>query len=736
MSVQDPWIQIEPRGPVAHTPNAAGRWHPLSEHNLGVTTRAEQFAAAFGAGPAARAAGLLHDLGKYSPEFQKYLRDCARADRGQGPRPARGSAPHKQAGAAAAARLAGPLVLAILGHHGQIPGLGDAKAALAGVSAEVLAALQRAAAADCPETTALPAARECVEALARTSRETELLTRMVYSCLVDADALDTEAHFDSTLVAERRRSLPRPEELRDLLRADQEALSGRANPSPLNRLRAEVYDACREAAALSPGVFRLTVPTGGGKTRSSLAFALEHACRHGLNRVIYALPYTSIVDQTAQVFEGVFGPGIVLEHHSALEADSAGDDLWRRLASQNWDAPLIVTTTVQFFESLFGNRPGRSRKVHRLARSVIVLDEVQALPPVLLQPLIDGLRLLCERYGTTVLLCTATQPTLDRQALAAFGFDDAREIAPDPPRLFAALRRVEYDLSPLADPEGWDWVRAADCMRATPSCLAVLNTRKDALALLDALEDEQALHLSTFLCGRHRRDTLDEIRRRLKAGEPCRVVSTQVVECGCDLDFARVLRAEGPLDRIVQAAGRCNREGTQPAPGQVMVFRPRDGGAPRGPYRVAMDVARRILRGAPDLHDPGVYEEYFRQVFAQVDTDARKVQRSRAALDFPAVAKAVRLIEDDTVGVLVPYDRAIAEYDAVLGEARGRRRMTAELWRRAQPLLVSLRAREHARLAGEGLAEEVVPGLWRWRGGYDTIRGLTALAIEPSELVV
>ncbi|MGV3724900.1 MAG: CRISPR-associated helicase Cas3' [Actinomycetota bacterium] len=723
----------------AHTPNDAGEWHDLAAHLRAVADGARDAASRFGAGELAFWAGLLHDLGKYTPEFQKYLDDCHRAAQADRPPPRPGTAPHKQHGAAVAVhRNLGLLAVPLLGHHGGLPSRASAQAEIKAWPAAALASLQSTAGADCRVLDAIPDLQNLIRSLCSGPLETELLVRMVFSCLVDADALDTERHFDGVSAERRSRPMPTLTELRDQLAAGQRALQEQAAQSPVNQVRAEVYAACVETARLSPGVFKLTVPTGGGKTRSSLAFALEHAVRHGLERVIYAIPYTSIVDQTAEVFESLFGADAVLEHHSALEPDEDRPDreLWRRLACQNWDAPLIVTTTVQLFESLFGNRPGRSRKVHRLAKAVIVLDEAQTLPPELLTTLVDGLRLLCERYGSTVVLCTATQPALGRETLAGVGFENMREIAPDPPRLFAHLKRVAYDLAPLAEPD-WTWERAAEEMRGAHSCLAILNTRKDAVALFTALNDPDALFLSTDLCGRHRRHALAEIRRRLKANEPCRVVSTQLVEAGVDLDFPRVLRAVGPLDRIVQAAGRCNREGRwAAAESRVTVFMPSAGSSPRGSYRVAMDSARRLLKLGEDLHAPEIFERYFQDVYGKVDLDPDKIQRCRERFDFPEVARLLRLIDDDTSPVLVPYGAAEAEIQALLDDVRRAPRITRELWRRAQPFLVTLRQTAFERFQNEGLIEMVALDLPRWRGHYDDRLGLRSLGFDPLELIV
>lgn len=726
---------------VGHSPDSNGVWQSLRHHTLQVATLAAGFAESFGCRELAWWAGLAHDLGKYSPEFQQYLRDCSDAKRLGHTPPKPGSAPHKQAGAQwAEPELGAIFALAILGHHGQVPSRAEAKAALKTVTPDALEVILERARLDCPELFEdIRPIRELQKRLCPDPISAEFLARMIYSCLVDADSLDTENHFNPRDFQLRQSPFPSLTEMRDRLRAAQDSLIRSAPKSELNDVRREVYEACVSAARLEPGVFRLTVPTGGGKTRSSLAFALEHAVTHGLSRVIYAIPYTSIVDQTAAVFEGILGADAILEHHSALDpADrDAEEDYERRLICQNWDAPLVLTTTVQLFESLFGNRPGKCRKVHRLSRAVIVLDEVQALPPKLLSPIVDALRRLAESYGATVLLCTATQPALDTSVLKRVGLTNVREIAPEPARLFQSLRRVTYDLSPLARP--WSWEDVADALREAESGMVVLNTRKDAMAVLDALDDPDALHLSTLLCGRHRREVLDEVRRRLRMGLPCRLVATQVVECGCDLDFPLVLRALGPLDRVVQAAGRCNREGLRDADSsRVALFQPAEGSAPRGSYQVALTAAERMLRAGPDLHDPELYDRYFREVFRADDTDAGKVQDARRRFAFPEVSDAMRLITDDTQPVLVRYRPADSDVTELLERVRTARRVSRSQWRELQPFLVSIRRRDFQRYQRDHMAIEVIPGsgLWEWLGGYDSVRGIQEVERDPADLIL
>jgi CRISPR-associated endonuclease/helicase Cas3 len=472
-------------------------------------------------------------------------------------------------------------------------------------------------------------------------------------------------------------------------------------------------------------MFRLTVPTGGGKTLSAMGFALRHALVHDLRRVIVAVPYTSITEQTAGVYRAAFGHDrAVLEHHSALDPEAVDeqtiDGLWARLAAENWDAPIVVTTTVQLFESLFARSTSKCRKLHRLAGSVIVLDEAQALPSHLLATILDGLRALVASYRVTVVLCTATQPALD-DAPGFKGLAGVREIAPDPPRLFAGLRRVDYELP--QENEAWPWRRAAEEMRPERQALAITNTIADALALFDALDDPESFSLSTLLCGAHRRQVLGEVRRRLRAREACHVVSTQVVEAGVDVDFPLVLRAVGPLDRIVQAAGRCNREGRLRS-GRVVVFRPAEGGVPSGPYKTGTQLSETILgESGADLHDPALYEEYFRRLFGLVNLDEQRIQDLRRSLRYEEVANRFRMIQDDMVDVVVEYDKRAAR---LLDSVRSEKHTSRQTFRALQPYMVSVRSSQLKKYQQRGLIEEVKPGLLRWLGEYDDRRGLVA----------
>ena len=719
-----------PRNPIAHTPNNGGDYHDLAEHLTEVANLAREFAGKFDAAEYGDAAGQWHDLGKYHPEFQQYLFDAHAGKR-------RRSIDHKAAGVTVAAEycqfLAGPLQ----GHHGGLRNVSELKGWLRemGERGRVPLALDlaREALGRFEPDSSLPLPESIT-----TRHQVEFLVRMLFSALVDADFLDTEAHFQGEQ-ARRRGGYPAIGTLWDELQRDQERLTGQSD-DPVNSVRHRVYKDCLVAAEQPPGFFRLTVPTGGGKTRSGLAFALRHAEMYDLDRVIVAVPYLSITDQTAATYREIFSdPRSVLEHHSGAEWQSAGEEgspeeTWARLAAENWDAPLIVTTTVQLFESLFARSTSRCRKLHNIARSVIILDEAQTLPETLLTPTLDVLSELVRAYSATVVLSTATQPAFDQRE-GFGGLPDLREIVTDPESHFAALRRVEYEWDD--DPKSWDEI--ADLMREQRQAMTIVNTRADALELMEALSDDDPLHLSTLLCGAHRRDVLDEVKRRLDANEPCLLVATQVVEAGVDIDFPFVLRALGPLDRIVQAAGRCNREGKLER-GRVIIFRTEEGRTPPGAYSTGTGVAEMLLAETGiNLHAPELYQRYFKGLYQRVNLDNKQIQDQRQHYNFEEVARRYRYIADDGLPVVVPYERTLPDgtvLDRALGDLQDKRGNPRDLWRKLQPFLLNIRRWDLEQLERQALVVPVTESLYRWTGKYDKDLGIGRRLPNPESLVV
>jgi len=714
----------------AHTPNPQGQWHLLTDHLRQTAERARAFAERFGAGEWAYYAGLCHDVGKFHPKFQQYLQKAAVGQ-------AAPKHPHAIYGAKLIESANNLLAFPIAGHHSGMPDASDLKARLQ--NCQDLSSILQVAQAQLPELTSLLNSK--LQLPTRFPEQDrlawEMLTRMLFSCLVDADFLDTEQHFDPER-ASRRGQNPTLHDLWQRFEANQNALLERAEPSPVNCARRAIYDSCLRAAKKPPGLYRLTAPTGGGKTRAALGFALKHALTHGLERIIVALPYTSIIDQTAQVYREILGDEAVLEHHSNLLLDDTDDETFMRhkLLSENWDAPLIVTTFVQLFESLFSNRPSACRKVHRLARSVIVLDEAQTLPTHLLRPTTHALQQLVDYFGTTVVVCTATQP-----ALEPLGFcNPPAEIVKTPHLWFDALKRVAY----VREAKPLDYATLAERIAQNRQVMVVLNTRRDAVQTVHALREaypclEGVFHLSTLLCPAHRRQVLQAVRQRLQNNAPCRLVATQVVEAGVDLDFPTVMRVMGPLDRIVQAAGRCNREGRLQS-GQVILFELETGSTPRGAYRTATDEARVILHNPEtDLHDPATYCLYFQRLFQSVNTDQNGIQRQREGFQLSQVAQNYRMIEGATETVVV-HSYAPEAVNRLLGEARGRLQagslLPMQWYRQVQQYAVSLYRYELQALESQGLVQPLPElGLWLYTGNYDALLGIQAHA-DPADLVI
>jgi len=633
--------------------NDTSKWEILADHLGAVAAAARVNAQAFGAESIAELAGWLHDLGKVKPGFQAKLHGVAN------------NTPHSGEGAKYAREtylfLGKLIAFCIAGHHSGLPnGVGQSAGRPATPLSERLAQSEDVplpAGVTLPALDGLPSPFDGLTS--DSAFEIQFFTRMLFSALVDADFIETERFYTPGAPRGARADIAG-------LRAALAARLVEFGPpqTPVNRLRGEVLEAAGKAALQAPGLFTLTVPTGGGKTLTSLRFALDHAHWHGLRRVIYVVPFTAIIEQTADVFRGALrNKDAVMEHHSSFDLQQRFPDETEaeriKLAAQNWDRPIVVTTAVQFFESLFTNRTQKCRKLHNIARSVIVLDEAQTLPVNYLRPCLAALRELARGYGCSVVSCTATQPAIrDCDGLRA---DEAlpakatREIAPDPEELYRRLKRVEARFAGALSND--DLAAKVAGQRA----LVIVNNKRQARALFDLLGAGNALHLSTNMTAMHRRDVLARVK-----GFDGPVISTALVEAGVDLDFPQVWRAVAGLDAIVQAAGRCNREGRMEQRGQVHIFEPVGDFPPPPELKLNADIARDILRShTDDPLSPEAMRAYFKQLYWDRDADLdsrailKRISRTGNEFDFPFadIAADFRLIEKVTRPLIVGAGR-------------------------------------------------------------------------------
>lgn len=537
--------------------------------------------------------------------------------------------------------------------------------------------------------------------------------RMLFSCLVDADFLDTERALSKE---------EKPRGIGDSMPALLEKLQAHVAKwlekpkSDLCALRNEVLRRCLRGSEDPQGLYSLTVPTGGGKTVSSLAFALSHAVKHDMKRIIYVIPYTSIIDQNAKVFRDILGDENVVEHHSQVDLPDTDaetpDALRKRLACENWDAPVIVTTAVQFFESFYAAKPGRCRKLHNVANSVVIFDEAQTLPISLMRPCVSVIDQLVQHYGVTAVLCTATQPEL----LSIFsGFTAGtriQELVPDPDALFSSLRRVTFQQDgTLSDEE------LAARIRQENAVLCIVNSRKQARSLYEALPEEGRFHLSTLMNAIDRERTIATIRERLDKKQCCRVISTSLIEAGVDVDFPTVYRELAGLDSILQAAGRCNREGKEAAQDSIVHIYQTEHAVPPI-MRPNIESCRTVLRlYAEDIGSRKAIHAYFcdllfkrgenqqrsRPVSSENDLlDTSKTLSSEARFAFRETAEHFRFIDTDTVTVYIPTPENSEDIKALRDGHYSR-----ELFRRLGRCGVSIYRREYQALCGIGGVTEI-----------------------------
>jgi CRISPR-associated endonuclease/helicase Cas3 len=651
-------------------------WQPLRDHLKQTALRATILGSRFGAAKAAALAGWLHDLGKYSQDYQAYIA-------GRGP----GGVDHSTAGAQEVMKvglkgidkgMAELIAYVIAGHHAGLPDMSGETGGLADRLNKAVPLLDTIWQTELE----IDAAGLFPRGFKRESEiggfQLAFLGRMIFSSLVDADFLDTEAFYASVDGRQIDRTWPvLSDEIERMITSLEAHMSEKrrtAADTPLNQFRSEILTHVRQKADLPRGIFTLNVPTGGGKTLASLGFALDHARQWKMDRIVYAIPFTSIIEQTASIFRGILGDNAILEHHSSIEQETAGKeqrfrdqlpDAKLRLAMENWQAPVIVTTNVQLFESLFANRSSRCRKLHNLANAVIILDEAQTIPLHVLQPCVVTLDELARNYGCTIVLCTATQPALQKPRFpGGLEIGPERELAPDPARLHRELKRTIERLAGVMTDE-----ELVAEMSTVDQALTIVNSRRHALTLYQLAESggiEELVHLTTRQTASDRRNILHGVRERLHNQAPCRVIATSLVEAGVDIDFPRVWRAEAGLDQLTQAAGRCNREGRRPVNESVVtIFKPAEAKPPPEIKGLIGDMLRILGEHHGDLFSPQTIEAFFREVYwrkSEAGLDKYAVMKqflvglSGTDFAYRSVAEKFRLIEGGMESVIVAID--------------------------------------------------------------------------------
>jgi len=719
---------------IAHVrKNQDGSWaepHALQEHIMNTATMAAKFAQSFNSSDWAKSCAFLHDAGKAKDEWQVYLR--RKADYWEDEATIQGGS-NRLEHSASAAKLAEEvygkgigriLSYCIAGHHAGLPDLeGDASS--------LLNRLEQAKTDDIPQwyrnliSSELSNIKHLTPPWKLNQQEQQsvimsLWIRMLFSCLVDADYLDTESYMSPELFLQRGKypSLFDIKTRFDDFMINKIQASQIGGDTPVNKIRRSVLDQCRLAASMEPGFFSLTVPTGGGKTLSSMAFALEHAIKYKKERIIYVIPYTSIIEQNANEFRKALGDDAIIEHHSSIAEDVDTNE--SRLATENWDAPVILTTTVQFFESLFAAKPGRCRKLHNIANSIVIFDEAQLIPSEHLKPILETLDALVTKFNVSVVFCTATQPAFEKQkefpSFPGLSNGCVREIIQNVPMLFSSMKRAAIEIpEDISTPLAWE--NLADTLKKEAQVLCIVSDRRSCRDL-HALMPEDTYHLSALMCAQHRSEVIDEIKQKLKRGEQVRLISTQLIEAGVDIDFPIVYRAIAGLDSIAQSAGRCNREGILKKVGKlgrVVVFIP-PRLPPKGILRKATETTQILFKnGLSDPISHEAFKSYFSELYWKINSlDAYNIcellypHPPSLGVMFRTAASKFRIIDDSSMKtILIPYKKG-----AGLIRELKQIGISSRILRKLQRYSVNIYNNQFDGLRTRESIEEIFPGIF------------------------
>jgi CRISPR-associated endonuclease/helicase Cas3 len=722
---------------MAHSENGLQEIHLLSKHLKETATLSASFASKKEYESIFYIAGLLHDLGKYQAAFQEYIRNGGK----------RGSVPHASWGAGyARSKSMLETSFVIDGHHKGIPDNSTWKVDTEPFKRNEIEEYEKVVLRFLEENqiNENELRQKLSDEITKTPSCREVFIRYLFSALTDSDWLSTEKHFNRG-VSEIRTDTSLP--IDEMISKLETEFSVKPKEGRINQLRNEARFEAIQKADQTCGFYSLSLPTGMGKTLTSIAWALRHAQANRLKRIIIVLPFVNIIDQTAQILKGIFGDEWVLEHHSSFNEDEtlakADDGHYslieqrKKLACENWNYPIILTTTVQFFESLFSNKPSKCRKVHNIAGSVVVFDEVQTLPKDILLPTLQMLKDVQSVMRSSFLFCTATQPAFEKRQ----SFDGLENIQPlinDSDEMFKETRRVKYELLHELEPIDLSELLAITANKGN-SALVIFNTKKPALEFFNLAKAldlwENKYHLSTGMCPDHRKQIIKNIRDDLSAKRKILVSSTQLIEAGVDFDFPVVFRAMAPLEAVIQAAGRCNRENSLgPGGGKVYLFKIKDGAMPDKTYSACANHAEEFIKmDIEQLHTPATFSKYYSQVVSlYVNPDQWNINQARKAFNFQTVNDAYRIIRDSTEGLYI-YNYS-DESRQLLHSLEHKEFLSKDDYRKMQVYTVSVY--RHFMIKNSDMCKTMPQGFMVWYGNYDPQTGISIEPLEADKLVV